>query len=65
MSRGQGLGAQRSPPEGASVGYSLETTGSYSPAFVSAAVMAIIASGLALAIRDEPVRTRPLAPAAV
>ena len=44
-------------------GWVFETTGSYSPAFVSAAVMAIIASGLALAIRDEPVRTRPLAPA--
>jgi hypothetical protein len=41
-----------------------EYSGSYSPAFVSAAVVAIIGGGLALAIRDEPVRLRspPLAP---
>jgi len=43
-------------------GWMFEWTGSYSPAFVSAAVLAIIAAGLALAIRDEPVRARPLAP---
>jgi MFS family permease len=44
-------------------GWVFEWTGSYSPAFVSAAIMAIVASGLSLAIREEPVRTRPLAPA--
>ena len=43
-------------------GWVFELTGSYSPAFVSAAVLAIIAAGLALAIREEPVRARPLAP---
>jgi MFS family permease len=43
-------------------GWVFEWTGSYSPAFISAAVMAIIASGLSLAIREEPVRTRPFAP---
>src|SRR3989441_2824788 len=43
-------------------GWVFEWTGSYSPAFVSAAVLAIIAAGLALAIREEPVRARPLAP---
>jgi hypothetical protein len=36
-----------------------EYSGSYSPAFVSAAVVAIIGGGLALAIHDEPVRLRP------
>jgi len=46
-------------------GWVFEFTGSYSPAFVSAAVVAIIGGGLALMIRDEPVRSRPqpLAPA--
>jgi MFS family permease len=43
-------------------GWVFELTGSYSPAFVSAAILAIIAAGLALAIREEPVRARPLAP---
>ena len=43
-------------------GWVFEWTGSYSPAFVSAAVLAIIAAGLSLAIREEPVRGRPLAP---
>lgn len=43
-------------------GWIFEWTGSYSSAFVSAAVLAFLASGLALAIRDEPYR-RPLAPA--
>jgi MFS family permease len=47
-------------------GWVYEFTGSYSPAFVSAAVVAIIGGSLALMIRDEPVRLRPrpLAPAA-
>ncbi|MBM4439897.1 MAG: MFS transporter [Candidatus Rokubacteria bacterium] len=45
-------------------GWIFEWTGSYSPAFISAAVMAIVAAGLSLAIREQPVvRTPPLAPA--
>jgi MFS family permease len=43
-------------------GWVFELTGSYSPAFVSAAVMAVIAAGLSLMIREEPVRMRPFAP---
>jgi MFS family permease len=44
-------------------GWVFEWSGSYAPAFVSAAIMAIIAAGLSMLIRDEPVSTRPLAPA--
>jgi MFS family permease len=40
-------------------GWVYEYTGSYSPAFASAAVVAIIGGSLALMIRDEPVRLRP------
>jgi MFS family permease len=47
----------------AGAGWIYEWTGSYSPAFVSAALMAFLAAGLALLIREEPVRARPLAPA--
>ena len=45
-------------------GWVYEYTGGYSPAFASAAVVAIIGGGLALMIRDEPVhrRQQPLAP---
>jgi predicted MFS family arabinose efflux permease len=46
-------------------GWVFEMTGGYEPAFISAAIMAIIASGLALMIREEPVSARPLAPATV
>ena len=46
-------------------GWVFEWNGSYTPAFVSAAIMAIVASGLALMIREEPVSARPLAPAPV
>jgi len=46
-------------------GWVFELTGGYEPAFISAAIMAIIASGLALMIREEPVSTRPLSPATV
>jgi MFS family permease len=46
-------------------GWIFEWTGGYGPAFVSAAIVAIVGAGLALAIREEPVRTRPLAPAPV
>jgi MFS family permease len=45
-------------------GWVYEWTGSYSPAFVSAAVMGFVAAGLALMIREEPIRARPLQPAA-
>ena len=45
-------------------GWVYEWTGSYSPAFVSAALMGFLAAGLALMIREEPIRTRPLQPAA-
>lgn len=46
-------------------GWVFEWTGSYSPAFVSAAVLAIIAAGLSLMIREEPVDVRPLAPSPI
>ena len=45
-------------------GWVYEWTGSYSPAFVSAAVLAFVATGMTLMIREEPIRTRPLQPAA-
>jgi predicted MFS family arabinose efflux permease len=44
-------------------GWLFEWTGSYTSAFLSAAVMAFIAAGMALMIREAPVRARPLAPA--
>src|SRR5207244_12060778 len=40
-------------------GWSYEWTGGYEIAFVSAALMGFIAAGLALAIREEPVTSRP------
>jgi MFS family permease len=43
-------------------GWIFEWTGSYASAFVSAALMAFLAAGLALAIREHPVRTRPVVP---
>src|SRR6266542_1331350 len=47
-------------------GWVFQTTGSYSWAFISAALMAFLAVPLALAIREEPVSTRPTpAPAGV
>ncbi len=46
-------------------GWIFEWTGSYSGAFVSAALMGFLAAGLALAIREEPVMSSPLAPAPV
>ena len=49
----------------AGAGWIFELTGSYGPAFVSAAVMAFLAAGMALMIREAPVRARPLTPAAV
>lgn len=47
----------------AGAGWIYEWTGSYSPAFVSAAVMAFLAAGLSMMIREEPISTRPLQPA--
>jgi MFS family permease len=47
-------------------GWVFQTTGSYSWAFISAALMAFLAVPLALAIREEPVSKRPTpAPAGV
>jgi len=45
-------------------GWIHDATGSYSWAFISAAVLAVIAAGLTLAIREEPVQSRsgPAAP---
>jgi MFS family permease len=42
-------------------GWIFEWTGSYSSAFVSAAIMGFVAAGLAMLIREEPVRARPVA----
>ena len=44
-------------------GWIFEWTGSYSSAFVSAAILGFIAAGLSMMIREEPVRSRPLRPA--
>jgi MFS family permease len=47
-------------------GWVYELTGSYGPAFVSAALMGFLAAGMALMIREEPIisaRPRPMAPA--
>jgi MFS family permease len=44
-------------------GWIFEWTGTYSSAFVSAALMGFLAAGLTLLIREEPVVTRPTAPA--
>ena len=41
-------------------GWIFEWTGSYSSAFVSAAIMGFVAAGLAMMIREEPVRARPV-----
>jgi MFS family permease len=40
-------------------GWIYDTTGSYFWAFISAGILGIIAAGLALAIKEEPVMTRP------
>ena len=47
----------------AAAGWIFELTGSYASAFVSAAILGFVAAGLALMIREEPVRARPLTPA--
>lgn len=43
-------------------GWVYEWTGSYGPAFVSAALISFLAAGMALMIREQPVRARPLQP---
>jgi MFS family permease len=48
----------------ATAGWIFEVYGSYVPAFVSAALLALLAAALTLLIRDEPVTTRPMAAAA-
>ncbi len=40
-------------------GWIFESTGSYSNAFVSAAILGVLAAGLTLLIREEPVTSRP------
>jgi MFS family permease len=44
----------------ASAGWIFEISGSYGPAFVSAAFLALLAAALTLLIRDEPITTRPI-----
>ncbi len=44
-------------------GWVYELTGSYGPAFVSAALMGFLAAGMSLMIREEPISARPLQPA--
>ena len=44
-------------------GWIFEAYGNYSPAFVSAALMAMLAAALTMLIREEPVVTPPFAPA--
>ena len=44
----------------AGAGWIFELTGSYAPAFLSAAVMAFLAAGMALLIREAPMRRRSL-----
>ena len=44
-------------------GFIFEVYGNYAPAFVSAALMAVLAAALTMLIREEPVITSPLAPA--
>jgi predicted MFS family arabinose efflux permease len=41
-------------------GWIYEWTGAYTIAFVSAALMGFLAAGLALAIREEPIASRPI-----
>ena len=43
-------------------GWIFEWTGSYSSAFISAAVLGFIAAGLTMLIREEPVVARPMEP---
>jgi MFS family permease len=45
-------------------GWVYEATGSYGPAFASAALMGFLAAGMSLMIREEPISARPLQPAA-
>jgi MFS family permease len=47
----------------ATAGWIYEISGSYGPAFLSAALLAMLAAALTLLIRDEPITTRPMAAA--
>ena len=47
----------------ATAGWIFELSGSYGPAFVSAALLAIVAAGLTLLIREEPIAMASAAPA--
>jgi MFS family permease len=47
----------------ATAGFLFEAYGSYTPAFVSAALLAFLAAALTMLIREEPVVTPPLSPA--
>jgi predicted MFS family arabinose efflux permease len=49
----------------ATAGWIFEAYGNYTPAFVSAALLALLAAALTMLIREEPVITTPLAPAPV
>ena len=44
----------------AGAGWIFEWTGSYSSAFVSAGLMGLLAAGLTLLIREEPITSRPM-----
>jgi MFS family permease len=44
----------------ATAGWIFEAFGNYTPAFVSAALMALLAAGLTMLIREEPVISRPI-----
>ena len=44
----------------AGAGWIFELTGSYSTAFVSAGLMGLLAAGLTLLIREEPIASRPI-----
>ncbi len=46
-------------------GWVFEVYGNYTPAFLSAGLLAVLAAALTLLIREEPVRTRPMAAASV
>jgi predicted MFS family arabinose efflux permease len=44
-------------------GWVFEVYGNYTPAFLSAGLLAVLAAALTLLIREEPVRSRPMAAA--
>ena len=46
-------------------GWIFEVYGNYTPAFLSAGLLAVLAAALTMLIREEPVITRPMTPATV